>query len=58
MIFAIALHLCIGVGGLVCGICGRKVCRHNRVTLVALTAIFLLAEACASVMVIDRLGVE
>jgi hypothetical protein len=55
MIFAIAAHLCIGLGGLACGVCGRRLCRHNRVALVALTGIFLVAEATASVVVIDRL---
>lgn len=54
MIIAIALHLCIGVGGLLCGTCGKKLCRH-RSTLVLATGIFLLAEAIASVLVIDQM---
>ena len=54
MIVAIALHFFIGLGGLVCGTCGRKFCRH-RAAIVAITVVFLLAEAIASVMVIDHL---
>jgi hypothetical protein len=57
MIIAITLHLLIGLGGLACGTCGRKFCR-GRMMLVLVTGIFLLAEACASVLIIDRMGLE
>lgn len=53
MIAAIAAHLCIGLGGLACGACGRKFCRGRKLVLV--TGIFLLAEALASVVVIDSI---
>ena len=54
MIAAIAAHLCIGLGGLACGTCGRRFCRGR--VLVLVTGIFLLAEAVASVLIIDRMG--
>jgi hypothetical protein len=54
MIPAIAAHFLIGLGGLVCGRCGRKICRH-RSHIVITTTIFLLAEATTSVIVIDSL---
>lgn len=54
MIAAIAAHLMIGLGGLACGQCGRKFCRH-RIHIVIATGIFLLAEATASVLVIDNI---
>jgi len=56
MIVAIAAHLAIGLGGLACGTCGRRICRHRKNLLVAVTGIFLLAEATASVFVIDKIG--
>lgn len=52
MTLAIALHLMIGLGGLACGTCGRKLCRH-RWQIALATAIFLLAEAVVSVLLID-----
>lgn len=51
MFIAIAAHLGIGLGALACQKCGRKFCPH-RATLT--TGIFLLVEACASVLVIDH----
>ena len=54
MIEAIAAHFLIGLGGLVCGRCGRKICQHQRHVVMA-TIFFLAAEATASVLVIDHL---
>ena len=54
MVEAIAAHFLIGLGGLVCGRCGRKICQHQRHIVMA-TIFFLVAEATASVLVIDHL---
>lgn len=54
MIVAIAAHFAIGLGGLACGTCGKKICRHRR-HIVAATVFFLAAEAICSVIVIDNL---
>lgn len=54
MIPAIGAHFMIGVGGLVCGQCGRKFCRHTRHIVIA-TGFLLIAEATTSVIVIDHL---
>ena len=54
MIAAITAHFLIGVGGMVCATCGKKICRH-RSHIIAATAIFILAEAIISVVVVDHL---
>jgi hypothetical protein len=54
---AIGLHLLIGLGGVVCGTCGRKFC-HHRWQIVIATTLFLLIEATVSVLIIDRMGLE
>jgi hypothetical protein len=54
VIVAIAAHFCIGVGGTVCGTCGRKFCCCRRNIIIA-TISFLLIEATTSVLVIDHL---
>lgn len=54
MITAIAAHFAIGLGGLACGTCGKKICRHRR-HIVTATILFLAAEASASVLVVDHL---
>ena len=53
MIVAIAAHLGIGLGALMCQTCGKRFCRHRARGFVI--AALLLAEATASVVIIDNL---
>lgn len=53
MIVPILLHICIGLGGMCAGYCGRKFCRCQR-NVILVSAALLLADALVSVLIIDR----
>ena len=53
MMLAILAHVGIGVGAVCAKACGEKICRH-KLQRWACVGCFMLAEATASVLVVDR----